>query len=150
MIREILLHKTDRSLFQLIRYGFVVVIAAPIDLGGYIILKSDFHIFYVVAATLSFTISLFVNYLISIRWVWTNHNGRQRHIDAIIFAIIGLIGLGLTDLVIWTFTGLGHLNYILSKLIAFVVVFFWSFGARHYLFKNDVISIILNRRSQKL
>jgi putative flippase GtrA len=142
MIKQILLHKTDRSLVQMVRYGLVVIIAAPIDLGGYIILKSEFHIYYVLAATLSFAASLIVNYFLSIKWVWTEHSGRQRHVDATLFAIIGIVGLGITDLVVWIFTGYGGLNYIVSKLIAFVIVFFWSFGARHYLFRNSIGGIL--------
>jgi putative flippase GtrA len=123
---------------QLIRYGLVVGIAAPIDLGGYILLKEVFHLHYVLAATISFAVSLVANYLLSVAWVWTNHTGRQRHVDATIFAIIGLVGLGLTDLIVFTFTDLAHLNYIISKLIAFTIVFFWSFGARRYLFHKTL------------
>jgi putative flippase GtrA len=137
MLKQLLLYKTDRSLIQLIRYGLVVVIAAPIDLGGYIILKSQLHIYYVIAATISFTVSLAVNYFLSVKWVWTSHRGRQRHMDMIIFFFIGIIGLGITDLVIWLFTTYEHLNYIVSKLIAFVIVFFWSFLARRYMFHGS-------------
>jgi putative flippase GtrA len=138
MLKQLLLYKTDRSLIQLIRYGLVVVIAAPIDLGGYIILKSQLHIYYVIAATISFTVSLAVNYFLSVKWVWTSHRGRQRHMDMIIFFFIGIIGLGITDLVIWLFTTYEHLNYIVSKLIAFVIVFFWSFLARRYMFHGSI------------
>jgi len=135
LFKRLFVGQTSHSLVQLIRYGLVVVIAAPIDLGGYILLKATFHVYYVLAATISFTVSLIVNYLLSVAWVWTNHTGRQRHIDATIFALIGIVGLGITDLVVYTLTDFGHLNYILSKLAAFMVVFFWSFGARHYLFR---------------
>jgi putative flippase GtrA len=148
MLKELLVHKTDRGMVQMLRYGCVVVIAAPIDLGGYIILKSDFHIYYILAATISFTVSLIVNYILSIKWVWVNHSGRQRHIDATIFAVIGLVGLGITDLVIWIFTNFAHFNYIVSKLIAFMIVFFWSFGARRYLFQNDISGLLSRRKSR--
>lgn len=136
LIRKVFTGHATHGLIKLIRYGMVVIITAPIDLGGYIIFKSAFHIYYVLAATLSFTLSLIVNYLLSVAWVWTDHTGRQRHVDAIIFAIIGIVGLGITDLVVYLFTDFEHLNYIVSKLIAFCIVFFWSFGARHWLFSK--------------
>lgn len=135
-VRKLLVHRTDHPIVQLIRYGFVVVIAAPIDLGGYIIFKSQFHIYYVLAATLSFTLSLIVNYLLSIVWVFNVNTGRRKELDAGVFAIIGFVGLGLTDLIVWAFTDGVGLNYIVSKLIAFMIVFFWSFGARRWLFKS--------------
>jgi putative flippase GtrA len=137
MIKQFLTSNPDSGLVKMIRYGFVVVIAAPIDLGGYILLKSELHLYVVLAATVSFSASLLVNYFLSIRWVWTNHSGRQRHIDATIFAIIGVVGLGITDLVVWIFTSVVGTNYIVAKLLAFVIVYFWSFGARHFLFKKD-------------
>jgi len=98
-------------------------------------LKAQLHIYYVLAATLSFTASLVVNYFLSVAWVWRVRTGKQRHVDATIFAIIGLVGLGLTDLIVWVMTDLVGLNYIISKLVAFAIVFFWSFGARRYLFQ---------------
>lgn len=138
LFKKLFVNQTSHGLVQMIRYGLVVAIAAPIDLGGYIILKSVFHLHYVLAATIAFTISLIVNYFLSVAWVWTNHTGRQRHIDATIFAIIGIVGLALTDLIVWAFTDFGGLHYIASKLVAFTIVFFWSFGARRYLFTGKV------------
>ncbi len=134
--KKLFVEHASHSLIQLVRYGLVVAIAAPIDLGGYIALKSVFHVYYVLAATISFTVSLIVNYLISVAWVWTGHTGRQRHVDAVVFGVIGIVGLGLTDLIVYAFTNFAHLNYIISKLIAFTIVFFWSFGARRWLFAS--------------
>lgn len=138
LIRKLLMDESSHRFVQLIRYGLVVAVAAPIDLGGYILLKSVFHVYYVLAATIAFTVSLAANYMLSVAWVWTNHTGRQRHVDAVIFAIIGLVGLGLTDLIVYCFTDFVHVNYIVSKLIAFMIVFFWSFGARRFLFMTNV------------
>ena len=130
-----ILHSSNTKMLQLLRYGVVVGIAAPIDLGGYIILSSVFHLNYVLAATISFTISLYVNYLISINWVFTAKTGRKKYLDLTIYAIIGVVGLALTDLIIFILTDFVSLNYIISKLIAFICVFFWSFGSRRYLFR---------------
>jgi putative flippase GtrA len=134
MFKKLFVHRTDHGLIQLIRYGLVVGIAGPIDLGGYILLSSVFHLTYVLAATISFTVSLIVNYLLSVAWVWTPKSGKQRRYDATMFAIVGVVGLGLTDLVVWLLTDLVNFNYIGSKLVAFAIVFFWSFGARRYIF----------------
>src|SRR5579862_1834270 len=106
--KKLFVHQTSHSIIQFIRYGLVVAIAGPIDLGGYIVLKASFHIEYILAATISFTASLIVNYFLSVAWVWTNHTGRQRHLDATIFILIGIVGLGITDLVVYLLTGYGH------------------------------------------
>jgi len=150
-VRKLFVQKSNAGFIQMIRYGFVVVFAAPIDLGGYIILKSSFHIYYVLAATISFTLSLMVNYWLSVLWVWNRHSGLQKYVDTTIFAVIGFVGLVITDLVVYTTTTYIGFNYIISKLLAFVVVFFWSFGARRLLFEKDfsqhVVSLYDKRKS---
>jgi putative flippase GtrA len=132
MLKKIFVDPTNHPLLQLFRYGLVVGIAGPIDFGGYVILQM--HMYSVLAATISFTVSLIVNYLLSVAWVFTAKTGKQRRVDAIIFGIIGLVGLGITDLIIWILTDVKHVNAIIAKLIAFMIVFFWSFGARRWLF----------------
>jgi putative flippase GtrA len=48
----------------------------------------------------------------------------------LIFAVIGLVGLGLNEGIIWSFTDLVHFHYLISKIISAIVVFFWNFFAR--------------------
>jgi len=125
-------------MIQFIRYGLVVVIAAPVDLGGYVLFLYHWHMQVVLAATLSFTISLIVNYFLSMAWVWNHHSGKQKRLDIIWFAIIGFVGLGITDLIIWALVNGVSTNKVVAKLVAFVIVFFWSFGARRYLFHGQL------------
>jgi putative flippase GtrA len=136
IFKKLFIHRSNHGLVQLIRYGVVVAIVTPIDVGGYILLKSQFHVYYVLAAAISFTVSLLINCLISIKWVFTGETGRQRHIDMAIFLLIGVVGLGLTSLLVYLFTDFAHINYIVSKLIALVLVFGWSFGSRRYLLRG--------------
>lgn len=138
MFKKLFIHQSDHGFIQLIRYGVVVAIVTPIDVGGYILLKSQFGVYYVLAAAISFSVSLLVNCLISIAWVFTGETGRQRRTDIAIFLIIGIVGLGLTSLLVYLFTDFAHINYIVSKLIALVLVFGWSFGSRRYLLRSKI------------
>ncbi|HVX58668.1 MAG TPA: GtrA family protein [Candidatus Saccharimonadales bacterium] len=139
MFKKILIQPTEHFAIQMLRYGLVVVIAAPIDLGGYIFLKSQLHLEAVLAATISFTTSMIVNYLLSVAWVFNAKNSDQKHLDAILFAGVGFVGLALTDLIIWILADLAKINYVVAKLAAFTVVFFWNFGARRTIFNSPVL-----------
>lgn len=150
IFRRLFVNQTSHGLVQLIRYGMVVGIAAPIDLGGYILLTSKPHLHYVLAATISFTTSLVVNYLLSIAWVFTSRTERQRHVEMAIFALIGIVGLGLTDIIIYVSTDIAGVNYIVSKLIAFSIVFFWSFGARRVLFNRRLRTLLPSWMANRL
>ena len=149
MFKKVLIHPTDHALIQMFRYGLVVAIAAPIDLGGYIIFKSQLGMDVVLAATLSFGISMAVNYFLSVAWVFNRDTGRQRRIDVSLFSVIGLVGLGITDIVIWILADHLGYNYIIAKLVAFAIVFFWSFGARRILFHNPrIIDRMFGRKAE--
>lgn len=137
MIRELLLIKSDSFIVQFVRYGLVAGIAFIIDFGLLFVFTRYLHIYYLASATLSFSISLVANYLLSVGWVFRRAENASRGLEIPLFALIGFIGLGLNDLIIWAFTVHAHTFYLVSKLIATVIVFFWSFLARKYfLFKS--------------
>lgn len=134
MFKKLLLNPTKNGFVQLIRYGMVVAIAFPIDFGLLYIFTDKFHMYYVLSATLAFIISMIVNFILSIFWVFKLRTKRALWKEAVVFSVIGFIGLGLTDLIVWLATDFGGFHYMVSKLIAVSVVFFWSFGARRYMF----------------
>lgn len=131
-VRTVLKGRTDRTIVQFIRYGMVAVVALAFDFGTYALLVRVADTHPVVAATIGFTLGLFVNYLLSILWVF-NQRARSRRFEMAAFLAIGLIGLGLTDLFIWLMAIEWHFDELLSKLVATGIVFFWNFGARKVL-----------------
>lgn len=136
MFKKLFVDKTNHGLVQLFRYGLVVCIAFPVDFGLLYFFTAKLHIYYVVSAVLSFSISMVVNYLLSVAWVFDRRTDRALWFDTVAFAIIGFVGLGLTAFFIWLLTDMFGFQYLVSKLIAVTIVFFWSFGARRYLFQK--------------
>lgn len=124
--------KTENSLVQFIRYGFVSGAALVVDFGGMVLLKEAFHVNYLVAATISFTLGLIVNYLLSLIWVFEKSK-YSRGKEFSIFAAIGVCGLVINDIVIWLLTSKFGIFYVLSKLVATVLTFLWNFSARKFL-----------------
>lgn len=135
-LRKLLLNPSNHVLVQLIRYGMVVAIAFPIDIGLLYVFTAHLHFFYILSATLAFTISMAVNYMLSVRWVFTARTAHGRWIEAGTFFAIGFVGLAITDFFMWIFTSVIGLHFMLSKLIVVMIVFFWSFGARRFMFHS--------------
>lgn len=134
---KLFVKRTNHPFVQLIRYGLVVAVAAPIDFFGYLLLLwAGFHP--VLAATIAFSVSLVVNYMLSVVWTF-NSDGQNKKTKAGIFVLIGLVGLILTDLIIWISIDFFSVNEIVAKLIALSIVFFWSFTARRFLYRNRAI-----------
>jgi putative flippase GtrA len=132
MLRKVLVGKSDHLATQFIRYGFVAVAAFIVDFGLLFYFTHYLHYYYLLSATLSFSISLVLNYWLSVLWVFSK-SAYKRHVEVSLFSLIGVVGLGLNLIIIWLFTSVFGLFYLTSKLLAVVVVFFWSFGARKYL-----------------
>ena len=122
--------KTDNTFFQLIRYTFVGGLAFLIDFGALYILTEFDHFHYLLSAGIAFILGLLTNYLLSIRWVFATRIIRDKKLEFIIFAVIGLIGLGLNEFFLWTFTDLLDIHYLVSKILTTMLVYLWNFFAR--------------------
>lgn len=122
--------KTDSTLIQLFRYGFVGGFAFIVDYGTLYVLTEFFGVHYLLSATIAFLFGLVVNYLLSIAWVFDSHKSESRWTEFMVFAIIGIVGLGLNALIMYLFTDVICIHYLVSKLVSTVMVFFWNFFAR--------------------
>lgn len=134
MLKKLFILPSSNMFVQLVRYGFVVAIAFPIDFGLLYLFTEHFHIHYLLSTILAFTVSMLVNFYISIFWVFKNRAERPLWKEISAFFIIGFVGLGLTAFIVWFCTSVLGIHYMVSKLIAVCFVFFWSFGARRLMF----------------
>ena len=108
------------------------------DYGTLVLLTEVFGLHYLLSATISFILGLITNYLLSISWVFNNRTMGNRWAEFAVFAIIGVIGLGLNALIMYVCTDKMGIHYMLSKIISTVLVFFWNFFARKLvLFKKN-------------
>lgn len=128
--------KTDNTLFQLIRYTFVGGFAFIVDFGTLFLLTEYLNLHYLVSAAIAFILGLVTNYFLSIGWVFTKHSVSDKRIEFIVFALIGLAGLGLNELFLWLFTDLAGMYYLISKILTAVLVYLWNFFVRKLILFN--------------
>lgn len=79
---------------------------------------------------IAFGAGLLTTYLFSILWVFDNRSLKSRSAEITVFVLIGLIGLGLTELLMWLLASRAGIHYMLSKIITTVIVFVWNFAAK--------------------
>jgi putative flippase GtrA len=130
MIDKLIKDKTDNTLIQLFRYTFVGGIAFGVDFGLLFLLTEFAGIHYLVSAAISFSLGLATNYILSISWVFNTRNVSNRYHEFIIFGIIGIVGLGMNELIIWSCTEYLHFYYLVSKIVSTIMVYLWNFFAR--------------------
>ncbi len=132
LIQRSLKDSTDKTHIQLFRYLFVGGAAFIVDFLSLFILTDFFGIYYLISAAIAFLLGLIANYFLSISWVFNKRKLKNRHIEFGMFAIIGIVGLGLNEIFIWFFTQDLQVYYLISKIFAAIIILFWNFFARKY------------------
>lgn len=135
-LKKIFLEETDNWFIQLFRYLFVGGAAFLVDYGLLVLLTEVCGLHYLVSATISFIAGLIVNYLLSTSWIFRKSKMENKWAEFIIFSIIGVVGLLLNNLLLYLFTDLAHIHYMISKLITTAIVMLWNFGARKIILFN--------------
>ena len=131
--------KQDGTLFsQLVRYtlsgGIAIVVTLAVYAAGWRILaalgaRGD----YLIADVIGWMAGMLVNYMLSRRWVFTGQRRMHGAQEFLVFASVGLMGLGWSQLGLRLLVGRWSLHRDLAKLIMAAAVFVWNFGARRAL-----------------
>jgi putative flippase GtrA len=132
IILKLLKTQTDSTHIQLFRYLLVGGAAFIIDIGSLYFFTEFLGIYYLFSAAIAFILGLLVNYVLSISWVFNKHTLNNRTLEFGIFTFIGIIGLGLNEIFIWFFTAELGFYYLVSKIIAAIIILFWNFFARKF------------------
>jgi putative flippase GtrA len=128
--RKLLKDQTDKTIIQFVRYIFVGGAAFIVDFTSLFILTDFFGIYYLISAAIAFILGLLANYILSVKWVFNRRALENKTFEFGIFAVIGIIGLGLNEVIIWGFTSNLQIYYLYSKIIAAIIILFWNFFAR--------------------
>lgn len=134
MIDKLFKQRTDNILIQLFRYVFVGGTAFVVDFFFLYFFSDICGIYYLISAVLSFIISVLVNYIMSTKWVFNQDNIDNKVLEFNLFILISTIGLGFTEGLLYLFTDVFGIYYLISKMIAAVIVLFWNFLARRVMF----------------
>jgi putative flippase GtrA len=115
---------------EFLKYFFASGFSLAIDVGFLYLLTEIFSIHYLFSATISFSLGILSIYILSISWVFDKRRLSDNRIELLVFALIGIIGLGINALGLYLLTSLAGLYYLYSKALTTLLVFSWNFGAR--------------------
>jgi putative flippase GtrA len=118
---------------QLLRSLCVSQLAFAADIGSLALLTEIGGLHYLLSAGISFLLGTTVSWLLSILWVFEVRRFSSTAAEYAVFVLVGAVGLGLNEALLWLFTEQFGIYYLLSKVIAASLVFFWNFSARKYL-----------------
>lgn len=126
--------------FHIFSHPLIAAFAKYLVAGGmgfiidYTVLVICFNLLgwhYLLSSILGFIAGLIFVYITSNKWVFSRRKMADKAVvEFIIFAVIGIIGLGLTVLFMWFFVDICGIYPLISKLITTALVLLWNFGAR--------------------
>lgn len=114
------------------RYGLVSALALGADTASYAVaLQAGAPL--ALAIALGFAAGLTVAYAGSVQWVFDQHRLRDRRAEFAAFAVIGLVGLLITQAALWWLVTRRHWPPVPAKLLTAVGVFAFNFTLRKVL-----------------
>lgn len=99
--------------------------------------KTDWQIFVSTAA--GFIVGLVVNYILSLLFVFRSSDNKSSGKSVggfLIFALVGIIGLGITEGLMHLGVNILHFHYMLTKIVTAGIVLVWNYLGRKILIFN--------------
>ena len=115
---------------KIIRFSIVGGIATIIDFVCLYIFKEFLNINIIIANTLSFIISVTYNYIASITWVFDVNKNKNKNVQFILFIVFSIVGLIITNIILYILTDKLNIYYLISKVIATIIVMIFNFVTR--------------------
>lgn len=122
-------------MLQILKFGIVGVIASLVDMGILVILKELLYIDVLLASTISFCVSVIVNYILSMTFVFKSKN-QSKLKEFVIFVFLSIGGLCLNQLILWIGIKFISVYYLIVKLFAMVFVTIYNFVTRKILLES--------------
>jgi putative flippase GtrA len=124
---------------QLARYFSAALLGYIFDFGTLVMLTKFFHVYYLISASIGFTVGLLITFVLSKKYVFGSSKVESKSYEFGIFAVVGLVGLGLLNLLMWILSSKLGTNYVIAKILATVVVYGWNFFARRSFYNDDTL-----------
>ena len=105
---------------QFLKFAVVGGISFLVDFTVYTIMCNVLHIHYIIAGVLGFTVSVVVNYILSMRYVFLSKDDMRKDKEFFIFVVLSLMGMFLNIILLYLcidilYSNLGYLKQLLSN-----------------------------------
>ena len=122
----------EELLIQIINFLIVGGIATLIDWLLYFILYNYVKLSPLLANIISYSISTLYSYIISVKFVFNVNKNNSKKKNFIIFVTLSIIGLLLSEGLIYLMVNVFDLHKMLAKVISTIIVMFFNFVSKKY------------------
>lgn len=123
------------QLAELFRFAFTGGVCFAVELLCLTLLVELFRMPVLIATALAFLISVAVNYVLCVRWVFSGAKDGGAAVKAT-FLITSGIGLALNELLMWLLNIVLGVHYMIAKVIATLLVMIWNYFTKRLVLKR--------------
>lgn len=129
--------KNNALVLQYAKFAIVGIISVMVDYVFMVFLaeNSAFGLDYFQASAFSYTLSVFVNYILSMKYVFQGRDDMGKVKEASIFFMLSLVGLFLNQMIMWMAVELLGIYYVAAKLLSTLLVTNYNFISRKKFFE---------------
>lgn len=135
-----LVHSRRNVLTEASKYFIVGGVCTVLDFALLFILTKYCEVHFLTSSVISFMAGTLLNYYLCTLWIFKVRTVANRHLEMTYYLIITGVGLAINFLVIWLLTTYMGYHYMVSKLLAAFVTYWWNFGARKYFLHTKVVT----------
>jgi putative flippase GtrA len=129
--------RAQRLLWQFARFLVVGLISFAVDYGLFVVLYDSLGVQYIVASTISFSVSLILNYFLTLRFVFESAPGRNVAKEFAMYIGLNIIALGLNQAILFLTVDTLGVSPLIGKLVATAVVLVYNFISRKLLIERS-------------
>jgi putative flippase GtrA len=115
---------------QFCKFGLVGTLCFLIDYGLMVLLTEFSQLSYFRACAISYTVSVVVNYILSMRFVFKGREDMSKIAEILVFVVLSVIGLAFNQLIMWIAVETFHIFYAVAKILATMMVTVYNFISR--------------------
>jgi len=132
-----------KLLAQIFKFAIVGGISFVVDFLVYTIMCNVLHIHYIIAGVSGFTVSVVVNYILSMKFVFVSKDDMKKDKEFVIFVVLSLIGMLLNSVLLYIcidgiymhwmwLQGLINIEImnLIAKIVATGIVMIYNFVTR--------------------
>jgi putative flippase GtrA len=131
-----LLESTSNPLIQLFRCIVAGLISFVVD-ASLLYIITEIGVYYLLSAVMSFCAALYVNFILARKFIFKKSDLSYKT-ELVCYVLIAVVGLALTEILLYLLTEKFKLFYLVSKFLAAVIVMLWTFTARKYFLYREI------------
>ena len=128
--QETIMKRIKKLLVQFCKFGLVGTLCFFIDYGVMVLLTETSGLGYFLSSAISFTLSVVVNYILSMRFVFKGKDDLNKVQEMAIFVALSMVGLALNQMIMWIAVEFFRVFYAVAKIFSTMLVTVYNFISR--------------------